>query len=94
MLGCSVADFGPILFVFPIPSFLTRVYHAIRRFPKARVWPPLPWNATSAKASTDSSPTLPDLPIQEHLLDLYFTYVHPALPIVHKQTFLEDFRNG
>ena len=40
------------------------------------------------------APRLPDLATQELLLELYFTYVHPALPIVHKPTFMDDWRNG
>ena len=30
--------------------------------------------------------------MQEHLIDLYFIYVHPLLPIVHKRTFMEGLR--
>lgn len=64
-----------------------------RRFPKAGVWPPLRW-AVPPQIEEDSDFHLPDMPMQEHLLELYFTYVHPSLPIVHKQSFLEIFRNG
>ncbi|EIW53654.1 uncharacterized protein TRAVEDRAFT_174477 [Trametes versicolor FP-101664 SS1] len=68
----------------------------IWRFPKARVWPPLPPAVRNSqrRAADEFAPRLPDVPTQELLLDLYFTYVHPALPIVHKRTFLDDFRNG
>ncbi|KAI0634003.1 fungal-specific transcription factor domain-containing protein [Trametes polyzona] len=68
----------------------------IWRFPKARVWPPLPPAARSSqrRMMDEFVPRLPDLQTQELLLDLYFTYVHPALPIVHKRSFLEDFQNG
>ncbi|KAH9941542.1 fungal-specific transcription factor domain-containing protein [Amylocystis lapponica] len=65
------------------------------RFPKARVWPPLPPTARNQpKSLQDFSPRLPDQATQELLLELYFTYVHPALPVVHKRHFLEDFRSG
>ncbi|KAI0943292.1 hypothetical protein AcW1_002495 [Taiwanofungus camphoratus] len=67
----------------------------IWRFPKARVWPPLPPSAIKqAKGLEEFAPTLPNQEEQELLLELYFTYVHPVLPIVHKRTFMEDFRNG
>ncbi|KAI0640400.1 fungal-specific transcription factor domain-containing protein [Trametes meyenii] len=68
----------------------------IWRFPKARVWPPLPPAArNSLRRSTDEfNPRLPDAATQELLLELYFTYVHPAMPIVHKRSFMDDFRNG
>lgn len=35
---------------------------------------------------------LPDRALQDHLLELYFTYVHPSLPIVHKRAFFEVFK--
>ncbi|PCH37572.1 hypothetical protein WOLCODRAFT_84184 [Wolfiporia cocos MD-104 SS10] len=67
----------------------------IWRFPKARVWPPLPPTAsTQAKGLENFAPRLPDQGTQELLLELYWTYVHPALPIVHKHAFMEDFRNS
>ncbi|KAA1474412.1 hypothetical protein DENSPDRAFT_328671 [Dentipellis sp. KUC8613] len=69
----------------------------IWRFPKARVWPPLPSNQyqrNEAREEEELAVTLPPLQTQERLLDLYFTFVHPALPIVHKKTFMEDFRSG
>ena len=66
-----------------------------RRFPTSRVWPPLPPSARNSKKQfEDFSPRLPDTATQELLVELYFTYVHPALPIVHKSTFMEDFRKG
>ncbi|KAI0050334.1 hypothetical protein FA95DRAFT_1555847 [Auriscalpium vulgare] len=68
----------------------------IWRFPKARVWPPLPQEHPSRRlAEPDlASLPMPEPAVQKQLLAAYFTYVHPALPLVHKQTFLEDFRNG
>ena len=68
----------------------------IWKFPKARVWPPLPQTEPSQFAKCDGEPTLsmPSLDEQERLLDLYWKYVHTALPIVHKQNFLESFQRG
>lgn len=68
----------------------------IWKFPKARVWPPLPQAklAQFTKSDGDSSASLPPLEEQEQLLDLYWKYVHTALPIVHKQSFLENFQRG
>ncbi|KAI0365000.1 hypothetical protein BV20DRAFT_1103242 [Pilatotrama ljubarskyi] len=68
----------------------------IWRFPKARVWPPLPPAVRNSQRRMQDEfvPRLPDVATQELLLELYFTYVHPALPIVHKRSFLDDFRNG
>ena len=64
------------------------------------MWPPAnPTNARSSPLTTRveeedvlARAKLPRLAIQEELLDLYFTYVHPILPIVHKKSFLEAFR--
>ena len=67
----------------------------IWRFPKARVWPPLPPTAqTPTKSEEDFSVRLPPQEVQEHLLELYFAYVHAQLPIIHKRTFMEMFRAG
>jgi len=67
----------------------------IWRFPKARVWPPLPPTLqTRSKSDDEFASRLPSVEIQEHLIELYFTYVHAILPIVHKSSFLEAFRNG
>lgn len=35
---------------------------------------------------------LPPQSVQQHLLDLYFTYVQPVFPIVHKREFLAAYR--
>ncbi|EJD05321.1 uncharacterized protein FOMMEDRAFT_131881 [Fomitiporia mediterranea MF3/22] len=72
----------------------------IWHFPKARVWPPVAPSSTlhSARAKEAEAceraarARLPARDVQEHLLELYFTHVHPFLPIVHKQTFLRDFK--
>ncbi|KAH7929237.1 hypothetical protein BV22DRAFT_1029679 [Leucogyrophana mollusca] len=67
----------------------------IWRFPKARVWPPVPAGAHPHAIEDDEfAAKLPDAPLQEHLLELYFTYVHPVFPVLHKAAFWETFRNG
>jgi len=38
-----------------------------------------------------TSVQLPTLDVQHHLVNLYFTYVHPFFPVVHKQHFLVNF---
>jgi hypothetical protein len=40
---------------------------------------------------------MPPMHVQERLVDLYFTYMHPSLPMIHKAQFLadwKDIRNG
>lgn len=85
----------------------------IWRFPKARVWPPIP--ASSSNPPTDQSMDtaagnpghlslfsftedsleihLPDSSMQQHLLELYFTYVHASFPILHKSAFWESYKS-
>ncbi len=85
---------GGIWYVF-FSSFHNdgRLIGTFRRFPKARVWPPLPATVrTPSKSEEDWMSRLPDVAEQEHLLELYFTYVHPALPILHKKSFMENYR--
>jgi hypothetical protein len=65
----------------------------IWKFPKARVWPPLPpTERTQSPKCDEDSTSLPPLNEQEILLDLYWKYVHTALPVIHKQSFLESFQ--
>ncbi|KAJ7594197.1 fungal-specific transcription factor domain-containing protein [Mycena floridula] len=64
----------------------------IWRFPKARVWPALPTGSVSSRARDDSAwSNLPPREIQDHLVSLYFTFVHPSFPVVHKATFFKAF---
>jgi hypothetical protein len=37
---------------------------------------------------------LPDDPIQERLLTLYFRHIHSAFPVIHKHAFFEAYKNG
>ncbi|KDR77152.1 hypothetical protein GALMADRAFT_246384 [Galerina marginata CBS 339.88] len=64
----------------------------IWRFPKARVWPPLPGGSAVSSVEEESASRLPSAQVQEHLLDLYFSYVQPLFPIIHKQTFMESYK--
>ena len=59
----------------------------------ARVWP-------AARSCDDPSPLAGDPPVplppsqvQDLLLDLYFTYVHPAFPVIHKSCFLAEYNS-
>lgn len=85
--------FGSSLPPFPLsPLILILTWH--RRFPPARVWPPLPISAARRESEEEHLNTLPDMEAQEHLLELYFTYVHPSLPVVHKKAFFDVFKNA
>jgi len=58
------------------------------QLPMARVWPP----AVNQFIPEESvNVTMPPLDLQRHLLDLYFIYVHPVFPVVHKSLFWKDY---
>jgi hypothetical protein len=54
----------------------------------ARVWPPAQ-NQFIPEENVDA--VMPPLGVQRQLLDLYFIYVHPAFPVVHKSLFWKDY---
>ena len=54
----------------------------------ARVWP-LAQNQFIPEENVDV--VMPSLDVQRHLLDLYFIYVHPVFPVVHKALFWKDY---
>jgi hypothetical protein len=73
----------------PIVYLLT--FFNSRRFPKARVWPPLPSSSTVLRGEDEFVSQLPSTEVQKHLLDLYFAHVHPFFPIIHKQAFFDSY---
>ncbi|KAF9269506.1 hypothetical protein L218DRAFT_953120 [Marasmius fiardii PR-910] len=64
----------------------------IWRFPKARIWPPVSESSSGTSFEVDTVSRYPPLEVQEKLLDLYFTHVHPIFPVIHKETFFDHFR--
>ncbi|KAF8506800.1 fungal-specific transcription factor domain-containing protein [Russula emetica] len=58
------------------------------QLPMARVWPPAV-NQFIPEENVDVS--MPPLDVQRHLLDLYFIYVHPVFPVIHKSLFWKDY---
>lgn len=82
-----------LVFFLPRVHIVYWIYFCFRRFPKARVWPPLPSGSVTWSEDEFAS-YLPSTEIQEHLLNLYFTYVHPLFPIIHKKAFFESYKAG
>lgn len=66
----------------------------IWRFPKAGVWPRAPPRHDRWEVEAHERARLPRKEDQQELLDLYFAYVHPVLPVMHTQQFWCDFRGG
>ncbi|KAF9337225.1 hypothetical protein BG006_005797 [Podila minutissima] len=48
----------------------------------------------AAIARLEMEMPLPPRDLAEHLIDCYFSYVHPNLPIIHKPTFMRQYRNS
>ncbi|KAF9055831.1 fungal-specific transcription factor domain-containing protein [Panaeolus papilionaceus] len=69
-----------------------RIEGGIWRLPMARVWPPSKFGITTyPHGPVDTE--LPPQHIQEELLDVYFTNIHPVFPVIHKTRFLSEYRN-
>ncbi|SDA02837.1 BZ3500_MvSof-1268-A1-R1_Chr11-1g03181 [Microbotryum saponariae] len=66
-------------------------------FPSAGVWPPAEGRVRKTEREIlgldIAEDALPDKVTQQHLLDLYWTYVHPHFPIVYKVSFLRGYRH-
>lgn len=58
----------------------------------ARVWPPSKDFAALTVQEDDIVVELPPIHIQDHLIDLYFTYIHPVFPVIHKNRFLSEYK--
>jgi hypothetical protein len=92
---------GGIWFVsFPFPLASGELMNEwCRRFPKARVWPMVPSGTGSGLGHTKDEEDelavaqLPEAAVQEELLELYFTSVHPCFPVVHKRAFFDSIKN-
>jgi len=68
-----------------------RIEDGIWRLPMARVWPPSRFDLPSYTVD-DSDARLPSPENQDILINLYFCYVHPTFPILHKTRFLADYQ--
>jgi len=57
----------------------------------ARVWPPSKDYVARVAQDEGSDAALPPVALQDHLIDLYFTYIHPVYPVIHKSRFLSEY---
>ncbi|KZT36275.1 hypothetical protein SISSUDRAFT_1050132 [Sistotremastrum suecicum HHB10207 ss-3] len=68
----------------------------IWRFPQARIWPPVAAGQRDLidieRVERDIEARMPSYELQTDLFQMYFTYVHPILPIVDKESVLASFR--
>lgn len=63
----------------------------IWKLPMARFWPSAKPNAMPVPPVEGVVVNLPSLVVQDHLVDLYFTYAHPVFPVIHKGRFLREY---
>ncbi|KAG8837598.1 hypothetical protein FRC18_008823 [Serendipita sp. 400] len=73
-----------------------RAEGGIWRFPPARVWPPLERPIEKARAlfASDFGVQLPTIEQQRHLLDTFFTYINPSLPLFDRESFMRAWSLG
>ena len=58
----------------------------------ARVWPPSKEkSACTAQEEEEVDEDLPPVDVQDHLISLYFTHIHPIFPAIHKARFLQEY---
>lgn len=63
-----------------------------RKFSAAHIDPEIADQDPTAEEE-DVEVRMPSPEMQYHLLQLYFTYVHPFFPVVHKQDFLYHYNS-
>ena len=63
----------------------------------AKLWPHAPSGGSELgererrRIEVESSVTLPPANVQAHLINLYFTYVNTALPVLDEAAFMEQY---
>lgn len=65
-------------------------------FPKPGVWPAAQSRRPKTEAeileSTQAAEALPNRETMDHLLELYWAFVHPVMPVLYKVEFLRAYR--
>ena len=59
----------------------------------ARVWPQAKNQviASPSAQEDDVEVTMPPQDVQDELLELFFSYIHPIFPTIHKDRFLSEY---
>jgi len=63
-----------------------------RHLPMARIWPPSSVGLERYYLE-DPSIKLPSQEMQDELIKLYFTNIHPVFPVIHKSHFLSEYES-
>ncbi|KAG9314135.1 hypothetical protein JVU11DRAFT_4920 [Chiua virens] len=69
----------------------SRLDGGVWRLPMTRFWPSANTNFTGVPPEADVPVTLPPPEMQDRLLVLYFSYVHPIYPVIHRGRFLREY---
>jgi Fungal specific transcription factor domain. len=57
----------------------------------ARVWPGLKDGIQIFPHDEYTDILLPPTHVQDRLIKLYFTYIHPVFPVIHKASFMREY---
>ena len=85
--------------MFGSPTFNITYFPVIGgvwHLPRAQKWPRAK-DDVAHLLQEEHDVEMPPMHVQERLVDLYFTYMHPSLPMIHKAQFLANWnaiRNG
>lgn len=72
-----------------ILAYLVYNYRSFRRrLPMARVWPPAHYGISLGNMDLQ----LPPWDKQDRLIEIYFTYLHPFFPAIHKNRFFTEYQ--
>ncbi|KAG9222442.1 hypothetical protein CCMSSC00406_0002777 [Pleurotus cornucopiae] len=63
----------------------------IWKMPMARMWPPSQNANLYFGHEEDVDVRLPPIEVQDRLIELYFTYIHPLFPVLHRIRFMEEY---
>ncbi|KAH9944687.1 fungal-specific transcription factor domain-containing protein [Amylocystis lapponica] len=57
-------------------------------FPMQKLWP---GPAGGVSDQDVEAAALPELDVQDHLIDLYFTYINPSFPVIERESFMAQY---
>jgi hypothetical protein len=57
----------------------------------ARVWPGYKDGIQHFPQEEYADVQLPPTHVQDRLIELYFTYIHPLFPVIHKARFMKEY---
>ena len=88
----SRAMFASIVRLLAYSLVIGGVWHLprVRKWPRAR-------DDVAHLLQEEHDVAMPPMHVQERLVNLYFTYMHPSMPMIQKTQFLADWkaiRNG